>query len=147
MDQSNIPYPILVSACLCGAPCRYDGRAGLVPALADLCAAGLAVPVCPEVLGGLPIPRVPCEIRGEIVVDRSGVERTEAFVQGAAKVLATALALGVSLAVLKEKSPSCGVYWVYDGSFSSRLVPGQGVTTALLRENGIAVISDEEFSR
>ena len=140
-------YPILVSACLCGKQCRYDGRGSLVPVFADLCAAGLAVPVCPEVLGGLPVPRVPCEIRGTAVVDRFGVDRTVAFTQGAAKVLAMATALGVSTAVFKERSPSCGVSFVYDGSFSSHLTPGQGVTTALLRKNSITVISDEEFSR
>ena len=140
-------YPILVSACLCGEQCRYDGRGGLLPALAGLCVAGLAVPVCPEVLGGLPVPRVPCEICGTRVVDRTGADRTDAFMHGAAKVLAMAVEKGITTAVLKERSPSCGVSFVYDGSFSSRLVPGQGVTTALLQENSITVISDEDFSR
>ena len=139
-------YPLLVSACLCGERCRYDGRRGAHPELVALCAAGQAVPVCPEVLGGLPVPRDPCEIREGAVVDKNGQTRTAEFARGAVKVLAIAVEMGISMAVFKERSPSCGVSFVYDGTFSARLVSGQGLTTALLRENGITVISDERFS-
>lgn len=137
---------ILASACLCGEACRYDGRSAPHPLLMELHARGLAVPVCPEVLGGLSVPREPCERRGSRIVDRTGRDLTGAFARGAAMVLAIAREKGITRAVLKEGSPSCGVCVVYDGTFSSRRVPGQGVTAALLRENGLVVVSGENFS-
>lgn len=137
---------ILASACLCGEQCRYDGQGTPHPLIMELHARGLVVPVCPEVLGGLSVPREPCEKRGSRVVDRTGRDVTEAFVRGAAMVLAIARERGITRAVLKERSPSCGVCTVYDGAFSSRRIPGQGVTTALLRENGLVVVSEESFS-
>ncbi|MCC8193259.1 MAG: DUF523 domain-containing protein [Deltaproteobacteria bacterium] len=137
---------IVASACLCGVQCRYDGRGGMHPHLMELLARGLVIPVCPEVLGGLPVPRDPCEIRGAAVVDKGGVDRTAAFARGAAAALGIARECGVTTAVLKERSPSCGVRFIYDGTFASRLVPGRGLTARLLAENGIVVISDEAFS-
>jgi len=116
---------------------------------------GLAVPVCPEQLGGMATPRETCEIvdgDGEDVLDgkarvvtRSGRDVTAAFVEGAARTLAAARQHGCRLAILKARSPSCGVGVIYDGSFSGSLKPGSGVAAALLRRAGIEVITDEEY--
>lgn len=141
-DSSGI---FLASSCLCGMSCRYDGRAAPHPLLVDLFRRGLALPVCPETLGGLPTPRPPAEIAGDRVMDRSGRDVTEAFTLGAARTLEIARSRGMTVAVLKERSPSCGVTAIYDGTFSGRLIPGCGVTAALLRANDIAVYSEETF--
>ena len=137
--------PLLVSACLCGEICRYDGGDTAHPLFAALCKRGVAIPVCPEVLGGLSVPRAPCESAGERVMDRDGVDRTAAFREGAARVLAIAREKGIARAVLKEGSPSCGVRCVYDGSFTSKIIPGEGITTVLLRKHGIVVRSEQDF--
>ena len=147
-DPSNFPGfsgPILVSACLCGAICRYDAQDAGIPFFKDACERGLAIPVCPEVLGGLPVPRTPCEIAESRVLDKSGVDRTEAFHLGAEKTLRIAREQGITAAVLKERSPSCGVTRIYDGTFQSRTIPGRGVTTALLAAHGFPVFSEETF--
>ena len=137
--------PILVSACLCGEICRYDARDATDPRFAAMLAENLAIPVCPEVLGGLPVPRDPCEIRGARVFSRAGRDLTAEFLLGAEKTLAIAKEKGVATAILKERSPSCGVFAVYDGTFSSQTVPGRGITAALLAENGITVHSEATF--
>lgn len=144
-DSIDFSRPILVSACLCGERCRYDGRDACVPFFADLRARGLAVPVCPEVLGGLAVPRDPCERVGDRVMDAAGRDRTDAFTQGAFRALAIAREHGIAVAVLKERSPSCGPSTVYDGTFQARRIPGRGVTAALLAAHGIAVFSEETF--
>lgn len=137
---------ILVSACLAGVPCRYDGKANSVPAIAALAARGEAVPVCPEVLGGLPIPRTPCERQPDgRVLDREGEDRSAAFERGACRALAICKAHGCVCAVLKARSPSCGRGEIYDGSFTHTRVPGDGVFAALLREEGIPVLTEEEY--
>jgi uncharacterized protein YbbK (DUF523 family) len=144
----------LVSACLLGICTRYDGGCCPVPQLIQLAARGLAVPVCPEVAGGLPIPRPPAEIvrgDGRAVLDGrarvltiEGEDVTDAFLAGARQALETAQRLGLRQAVLKEDSPSCGCRRIYDGTFSDRMVSGQGVAAALLQRNGITVFSEEE---
>jgi uncharacterized protein YbbK (DUF523 family) len=136
---------ILVSACLAGEKCRYDGGSARHEALARLAREGRALAVCPEVLGGLPTPRAPHEIRDGRVVDRDGRDHTEAFRTGAAQALAMALEAGCVKAVLKSRSPSCGSGLVYDGAFSGRLVQGDGVLAALLKANGLVVLTDLEF--
>ena len=140
---------ILVSACLAGVSCRYDGTSSLNPAVADLVRRGEALAVCPETLGGLPVPRVPCEIvsaEGQaVVVSRDGRDFTAAFLLGARKTLDTALEAGVSRALLKRRSPSCGIGEIYDGSFTGRLTRGDGLAAALLAENGIEVIPGDEY--
>lgn len=136
-------FPVLASACLCGIACRYDGMAASHPVVADLFARGLAVPVCPEVLGGLPVPRFPCELRDGRVMDAHGRDLTEAFAAGAAATLALARERNITVAVLKERSPSCGSGHIYDGAFAGRLIPGQGVAAALLRANGVTVYNEE----
>lgn len=142
-DSSGI---FLASSCLCGMSCRYDGRAAPHPLLVDMFRRGLVLPVCPEMLGGLPAPRSPAEIVGDRVMDRSGRDVTDAFTRGAARTLEMARTRGITVAVLKERSPSCGVAAIYDGTFSGRVIPGRGVTAALLCANGIAVYSEETFA-
>jgi len=139
---------ILVSACLAGVSCRYDGKHSKVEAIAQLVREGRALPVCPEVMGGLDIPRPCCEMvtEGEEVkvISKDGADVTEAFEKGAQKTLALAQLLEINTVVLQSRSPSCGLGRVYDGTFSGRLVPGNGLTAELLIKNGIRVIRDEE---
>nr|WP_300094249.1 DUF523 domain-containing protein [Sedimentibacter sp.] len=138
-------YEYIVSACLCGENCRYDGRSTLSEKVRKLVDEGKAIMVCPEVEGGLPIPRHPCEIRDNKIVNTQNEDKTEEFISGAEKVLKIAEKHNIKKAILKEKSPSCGSSFIYDGTFSRKLIKGQGITTRLLRENGIEVKSDEEF--
>ena len=139
---------ILVSACLLGDPVRFDGRAKLVlDARLDRWAAeGRLVPLCPEVEGGLPVPRPPAERQPDgRVVDDQGVDRTEAFRLGAERAVDAARTHGCALAILKEGSPSCGVARVYDGTFTRQPLAGQGLTTERLKAEGIAVFSELEL--
>ena len=134
---------LLVSACLLGEPCRYDGKAVPCQAVIELGEEFELMPVCPEQLGGLPTPRTPSEVQPDgRVVDREGVDRTAAFRAGAEAALAIAREYGCQRAILKENSPSCGSTYVYDGSFSGALVPGVGVAASLLRDAGLEVRSE-----
>ena len=135
-------HRLLVSACLLGAPCRYDGKAKKNEAVCALSEEFELIPVCPEALGGLPTPRTPSERRGERVVMRDGRDVTAEYRRGAETALEIARREGVSAAVLKERSPSCGSGEIYDGTFTGALVPGDGVTAELLRANGISVFSE-----
>lgn len=134
--------PVLVSACLAGEACRYDGSAATHPQVLRLVAQGHAVLVCPEVLGGLPTPREPVELRAGQAVGRSGHVVTAAFAAGAQAALELALGKGCRRAILKSRSPSCGCGQVHDGSFSGRLVPGDGIFAALLKERGFSVSTE-----
>jgi len=150
----------LVSACLLGVACRYDGQSCPAPELTDLATRGEVVAICPEVAGGLPTPRLPAEIEGASagldgyavldgrtrVVRNDGLDVTAEFMQGAEAALALARQLGVRRAILKSDSPSCGAGRIHEGKFSGKLVPGDGVTTALLRRNGIEVINEIDLS-
>ena len=149
--------PILVSACLLGRPVRYDGAGKRVDdALFERWRAeGRLVSFCPEVSGGLPVPRPPAEIVGgdgsavldggaQVVTD-TGVNVTDAFLLGARLALEAAERAGARIAVLKEGSPSCGGLRVYDGTFSGTIVPGSGVTTALLERSGIRVFGEDRL--
>lgn len=133
---------VLVSACLLGAACRYDGQSKAYPLMNELCRRCEVVPVCPEQLGGLPTPRVPAERQGKRVVTKSGADVTEQYRRGAEEVLRLAQRLGCTVAVLKERSPSCGSGTVYDGTFSGTLTEGWGVAAEVLRENGVRVIGE-----
>ncbi len=139
----------IVSACLAGIRCRYDGRCNRDDTVYRLVTEGKAVPLCPEVLGGLSIPRVPCEIilhGGEKrVINRNGEDMTGEFVAGARKTLQIAKILGVEIAILKSKSPSCGCGSIYDGTFSGRLIEGDGITCKMLKDNGIKVYTEDEW--
>lgn len=138
---------ILVSACLLGVACRYDGASKPVPALMTLLADHQPIPVCGEIFGGLPTPRPPAERLGGRVVTQAGADVTAAYARGAREVLALAQRLHCRAAVLKERSPSCGSGEIYDGSFSRRLTAGDGVTAALLKEHGIAVFGEGQLTR
>lgn len=137
---------ILISACLLGTPCRYDGKSkrhALIDALAEK---HELIPVCPEVLGGLPTPRTPSERTGDRVVMRDGHDVTENYRAGAQKALETAAREGCTLAVLKARSPSCGCGEIYDGTFTKTLTQRDGVTAELLEKHGIRVLTEENIS-
>jgi uncharacterized protein YbbK (DUF523 family) len=142
---------ILVSACLLGQPVRYDGTAKRRDdrILRQWQDEGRLISCCPEVAGGLPVPRPPAELSstGDHVVVRTvgGTDVTEFFRAGAEAALAVARRYEVLMAVLKEGSPSCGSHRVYDGTFSGRSVPGAGMTTALLERHGIRVFSEDDL--
>jgi|SRR5699024_2067105 len=140
----------IVSACLAGIKCRYDGRDNTDERVKRLVEEGKAVPVCPEVLGGLSIPRTPCEIimnNGNIkVINKNGEDCTEKFLEGSKKTLAIAKVVGAKKAILKSKSPSCGNGKIYDGSFSGILTEGKGITTGLLLNNGIKVYTEKDLT-
>ena len=135
----------IVSACLCGVNCKYDGKNNLHPKLKERVIRGELLPVCPEVLGGLSIPRVPCEIKDGRVYTRDGRDVTRQFMTGAKKTLAIAKASGAEKAFLKQRSPSCGCGRIYDGSFSGNIIPGDGITAVLLKQNGIEVFTEEDL--
>ena len=106
---------------------------------------GKALMVCPEVMGNMGTPRLPCEIKNNRVINQKCEDKTAYFENGAEKVLELAKKYSIKKAILKEKSPSCGSHLIYDGTFSKTLINGEGITTKLLRENGIHVMSDEEI--
>ena len=132
---------IIVSACLAGYRCRYDGKIVPDEEIVASVKRGGAIPVCPEMMGGLPCPRVPAErtTDGLRVVTREGNDVTEAFTSGAFEALRMAKLYGCETAILKAKSPSCGCGQIYDGTFSGTLREGDGVTAELFKENGITV--------
>lgn len=144
----------LVSACLMGIHCRFDGKSSLDTEVQKLVKEGKAVPICPEQMGGLSTPRLPAEIvggDGEDVLDGKakvinieGEDVTAAFIRGAEETLRVAQSVGAVEAILKERSPSCGSCMIYDGTFKGQTQAGKGVTAALLKRNGIKVISEEE---
>ena len=135
---------LLISACLTGVNCKYDGGNNALPeeSLRALSEKYRLVPVCPEMLGGLPAPRVPCERLDGRVVNREGEDVTEAFQRGAETALRLAEEKGCKKALLKAKSPSCGGGAIYDGSFSHRVISGDGVTAELLRAAGLALFDE-----
>ena len=135
---------ILVSACLLGIPCRYKGDARPSEWVRALNDRHSLIPVCPEQLGGLATPRNPAEQQSGRVVNTQGEDVTVPFERGAQAALALARLNHVVCAVLKARSPSCGSGEIYDGSFSGRLIPGDGVSAALLKQNGIRVFTENE---
>lgn len=137
---------LLVSACLLGTPCRYDGKTKKNESVCALAERYELVPVCPEQAGGLPTPRTPSERLGTCVVMRDGRDVTEEYRRGAEYALAVFRREGCCAAVLKARSPACGCGAVYDGTFSGTLVPGDGVAAELLRANSVRVLTEEELS-
>ncbi len=140
----------IISACLAGINCRYDGKNSGIVELEKLVKDGKAIALCPEVLGGLSIPRVSCEIilddKGQKrVKTKDGNDVTDRFIDGAQKTLDIARILGTKVAILKSKSPSCGIGQVYDGTFSGNLIEGNGFTAELLIKNGVEVYSENNF--
>ncbi|MGY3749767.1 DUF523 domain-containing protein [Vagococcus acidifermentans] len=144
-----------ISACLGGVSCRYDGKAKTVEALRRLVASEQALVICPEVLGGLPVPRIPAEIQfgdgfdvwaGKAhVIAKDGKDVTGCYKQGAEKALAALKELDIDWVILKENSPSCGVSAVYDGSFTGSLREGLGVAAALFQMNDILICSESNW--
>ena len=138
----------LISACLLGVSCRYDGLTK--PLDADIISALQAryhlIPVCPEIFGGLPTPRLPAEIGKDREVFRNdGVSVTEAYQRGAGEALRLAKLFDCKIAILKERSPSCGSGIIYDGTFTGAKTKADGITAALLKENGILVMGESEL--
>ena len=136
---------LLISACLLGIPCRYDGKSVPKADVTALSAKYNLIPICPEIYGGLPTPRTPSERIGENVIMRDGTDVTENYKRGAEASLQFALANGCRKALLKERSPSCGKNMIYDGSFTGTLVPGNGVTAQLLSDHGIEIFGESEI--
>lgn len=136
---------ILVSACLLGENCKYSGGNNENKAVLDFVEGHEIVAVCPEVMGGLPVPRMPAEIVDGVVRCRDGHSVDKEFRRGAEKALAIALDEKVDLAILQSRSPSCGVKARYDGTFSGKIIPGEGVFAELLRKNGIKAIDAEDI--
>ncbi len=147
----------IISACLCGVNCKYNGGNNLNPYFLDLLAMGELLPICPEQLGGLPTPRSACEISGgtgqdvaekaALVINRNGIDVTPGFIRGAEETVRIAIRAGVDGAILKSGSPSCGTGNIYDGTFSRQMIKGDGVTAAMLKQHGIQVWNEQEYLR
>jgi len=135
---------IMVSACLLGENCKYNGGNNRSPELLHLLSGHEVVPVCPEVLGGLPTPRAPAEIVNGVVINREGVSVDDAFRLGAKKAIEMARQEKPDLIILQSRSPSCGVKEIYDGTFSGKLIPGYGVFAEMALQAGFRVIDAED---
>ena len=133
---------ILVSACLLGERCRYDGKSKPCDEVIKLNEKYNLIPVCPEVLGGLETPRTPCEIQNDRVISADGIDRTIEYTTGAQIALEIAKENNCKVAILKSKSPSCGKGKIFDGTFSGTLTDGNGITAQLLSDYGIKVYNE-----
>ena len=138
---------ILVSACLLGVNCRYNGKGELAPGIRELMERCHPVPVCPEIMGGLPTPRTSAERSGGRVITRDGDDVTDAYERGAEEAVRLAKLYGCRYAVLKERSPSCGSGTIYDGTFTGTRIPGDGVTAARLAQEGVAVYGESSIGQ
>ncbi len=132
---------IIVSGCLAGLSCKYNGEDSSDDRVVELVKHGKAVPVCPEQLGGLPTPRPCCEIVKNKVLTTQGVDVSENFLRGAEEGVRLAKLIGAQKAILKSRSPSCGCGMIYDGSFSGKLIEGDGFFAAMLKLENIEVES------
>lgn len=137
---------ILVSACLLGQSCRYDGKSKPCERVIALKDTYNLIPICPEVMGGLPTPRTPSEICGELVLMKDGRNVTENYNRGAQKALEVARENACTVAILKEKSPSCGSGLIHNGLFDGGLIEGDGITAKLLKSQGIRVLGESEIT-
>ena len=138
---------ILISACLLGVSCRYDGCSVQYPEVSALSEKYNLIPVCPEIYGGLPTPRVPAERILDKVINKEGGDVTENYKKGADIALGLARELNCRAAILKERSPSCASHEIYDGTFTKTRISGMGVTAELLSKNGIKVYSENEIEK
>lgn len=136
---------LLISACLYGEKCRYDGKDNMLSCLDLLKDKFTLIPVCPEVMGGLETPRNPSEIIGDRVVMNDGTDVTAEYTKGAEIALGTAIENGCDVALMKAKSPSCGYGRIYDGTFSRTLTDGDGITVKLLKAHGIKVFDETQI--
>lgn len=138
---------ILVSACLLGIPCRYDGKSVPCPQAMALAKEHTLIPVCPEIYGGLPTPRPPAERIADQVKNQQGEDVTQLYLRGAQAAADLAMLCGCTVAILKQNSPSCGSKTIYDGTFQGRLIAGEGICAAALRERGLLVLGEEEMEQ
>jgi uncharacterized protein YbbK (DUF523 family) len=153
-DRPEVRPSLVVSACLLGLSTRFDGGHKSFEAVNALARRFVLVPVCPEQLGGLPTPRTPAEVqegesaeRGTLVVrDRDGVDVSDSFQRGADAVVTIAALVGARAAVLKARSPSCGVHRTYDGTFTGRTRPGRGVAASALERAGLHLYTEEDIA-
>ena len=136
---------ILVSACLAGVNCKYNGNNNENEKIIELIKNKDVILVCPEQLGGLKTPRIPAEIINNKVITKDNIDVTKEYQKGAEEVLTLAKKFNIKKAILKSKSPSCGKGKIYDGTFSNSLIDGNGITTELLKQQGIEVISSDEL--
>lgn len=136
---------VIVSACLMGERCKWDGGTNHSPQVVSILHGLEIIAVCPEVAGGLTVPREPAEIRNGLVVRRDGLSVDEAFRRGAESCLARCCGKRITCAILKARSPSCGAGEIYDGSFSGKTTQGDGVFAALLKEKGIPVYTERQW--
>ena len=140
----------IVSACLAGDKCRYDGNSNTIDNIRELVENGSALSVCPEILGGLTVPRPRCELRRKDngsaeIIGEDNNDYTDNFIRGAILSLEIAREKGITQAILKSKSPSCGCGIIYDGTFTGKLSEGNGVTAELFLKSGITIFTEEEF--
>jgi len=136
---------ILVSACLAGINCKYNGKNNENEKIIELIKEKDVILICPEQLGGLKTPRTPAEIKNNKVINKEGIDVTEEYQTGAQEVLKIAQKFNIKTAILKSKSPSCGKGKIYDGTFSNKLIEGNGITAELLKKHGIKVISSDDI--
>lgn len=136
---------IAVSSCLLGIPCKYNGQSNKNEEILKLQEKFELIPICPEVLGGLPIPRIPAEIIGTNVINQVGVDVTINYKLGAQKALQIIKDNNISIVILKSKSPSCGLGQVYDGTFTHTLIEGNGIAAELFIKNNIKVYTENNF--
>ena len=134
-----------VSKCLFGINCKYDGKNNLKEKIKELEKNNEIFLICPEVFGGLPIPRIPFELNNGRAINKEGTDITDMVIDGCNKALKIILDNKVDVVILKEKSPTCGVHYIYDGTFTHTKISGMGLLTKMLLEHNIKVISDEEF--
>ena len=136
---------ILVSACLLGKNCKYNGHNNKQERLLEFLNNYEVIPVCPEVLGGLSIPREPAEIRSKKVINKKNIDVTENYKKGAQLTLDIIKKENIKVAILKKNSPSCGYGYIYDGTFSHKLIKGNGITADLLNKEGIIILNEENY--
>lgn len=136
---------IMVSACLMGENCKYNGGNNLSQKVLNYVKGHEVIPVCPEVLGGLPTPRIPAEIVDGTVITKDGRNVNEEFKKGAEIALKMAVENQIDLVILQSRSPSCGPKQIYDGSFSGKRIAGQGIFTKLLIEKGVKILDVEDL--
>ena len=136
---------IMVSACLLGDNVKYNGGNNKNEELIRFLSDYEIIKICPEVLGGLTIPRCPSEINGKKIINKDGKDVTDSFLLGAKKVLELAKKEEVKIAILKEKSPSCGSNLIYDGTFTNTLIKGMGITSKILKDEGIRVLNENNY--
>ena len=136
---------IIVSACLLGTNCKYNGGNNYNQELMEHLKEYEIIPICPECSGGLPTPRIPSEIIGEKVINKEGIDVTNNYLSGAIKAIELAKGNNIKVAILKAKSPSCGEGKIYDGTFTNTLIDGDGITVRMFKSEGIKVYTENNY--